>query len=189
MLCVLHSQHHACWCSGDLGASASVGMVLTTKPEYSISSIRRVKMSAKCQVCCSSHNVLNISVLLLHCFFNTSPFLCTKHALLFFSVKKSLMNNRNRKRLMPCKHNCRPCEICRQERGWVSAVWKSYRHREMSGQHCQRTMILMLESYQPWPSLPEASFGLWVLSLPASVCLSVRPCVYACVSITSLSTW
>ena len=34
----------------------------------------------------------------------------------------------------------------------------------------------------------EASFGLWVLSLPASVCLSVRPCVYACVSITSLST-
>ena len=27
------------------------------------------------------------------------------------------------------------------------------------------------------PFLPEASFGLRVLSLPASVCVSVRPCV------------
>ena len=30
------------------------------------------------------------------------------------------------------------------------------------------------------PFLPEASFGLWVLSLPASVCLCVRPSVCVC---------
>ena len=33
------------------------------------------------------------------------------------------------------------------------------------------------ESRQITPILPEASFGLWVLSLPVSVCVSVCLCV------------
>ena len=41
-------------------------------------------------------------------------------------------------------------------------------------------------SWETW-FLPETSFGLRVLSSPASVCLSVCPCVCVCVSITCLS--
>ena len=46
----------------------------------------------------------------------------------------------------------------------------------------QRLLTLMSK-----PFLPEASFGLRVLSLPASVCVSVRPSV--CAVITCLSAW
>ena len=42
MLFFPRSQHHGCWCTGTLGANAYPNMVLSPKPEYSVSSIIRV---------------------------------------------------------------------------------------------------------------------------------------------------
>ena len=50
-------------------------------------------------------------------------------------------------------------------------------------------VVIVTVSRQPEqsPILPEASFGLRVLSLPASVCVCPSVCLSVCVSITCLS--
>ena len=50
--------------------------------------------------------------------------------------------------------------------------------RELTGQNSYATTVFSRVLYDTFS--PEASFGLRVLSLPASVCLCVRPSVYVC---------
>ena len=53
MLSVLHSQYHACWCSGDF-RSQGINRHGIAPPEYSVSSIRRVKVISHMSVMASS---------------------------------------------------------------------------------------------------------------------------------------
>ena len=85
---------------------------------------------------------------------------------------------------------------------WVFDLWYQDEWTEVNfdtifpSQYWLNTLILYLNwrarqwrpSWKIFSFLPEASFGLWVLSLPASVCVSVRSSVSSvCAVITCLS--
>ena len=61
VLSVLHCQYHACWCSGDFGASASAGMVLTSQS-------RNIKSPASKELSLSVKSDLSSTFYMLQCY-------------------------------------------------------------------------------------------------------------------------